>query len=478
MRKILAVFVLIGITFVYANAFAFQFESSGEDQKSIAVTVYNNNLGLVKDTRKVKMDKGIHEMKFMDVASQINPVTVHIKSLTTPAKLIVLEQNYEYDLLTSKKLLDKYVGKKVKLIDKNYYTGTEEIFDAYLLSNNDGPVYKINNEIYLNHIGKVVLPEVPENLIAVPTLLWLLDNRNPKAQDIEVSYLTSGINWKSDYIAVINQDNKLAELTGWVTLNNRSGTAYKNAKIKLVAGEVNRIVPPQIEVLRTVSFGEEPDKSHFKEESFFEYHLYTLDRASTIKNNQSKQIELLQAVNIPVKERLIYYGANYYFRSRSTGRMRSDKKIGVFLEIENKKENNLGIPLPAGIIRAYKEDSQGSLQFIGEDKIDHTPKDEKIKIKMGNAFDILGKRKQVDYKILSKNAAQRFDTEQKWQITVSNHKDRPVAVEVIEPIPGDWVILKSSHSYEKIEAHTIKFVLDLKANETQTVDYQIKIRFY
>ena len=477
MKKITVFLILCLLVNVNSFVFAAEYKSTVDDQEKLAITIYNSNLGLVKDIRTIKLDKGVHELKFMDVASQIMPVTVHIKSLTDPDLLSVLEQNYEYDLLNQQKLLDKFVGKTVKLYEKNYYTGKEEMYQAELLSNNGSPIFKIDGEIHLNSPGRIILPEVPENLIAKPTLIWMLKNGSLKNQEIEASYLTAGISWKSDYIAVINEDNSKADLSGWVTINNNSGTAYNDAQIKLVAGDLNRVHQPQYagRMEKTMALCESDCASQFAEESFFEYHLYTLDRKSTIKNNQTKQIELLNAVDIPIKEKLVYWGSDYYFRNRYTGDFQSNEKIGVFLEIENKEKNNLGMPLPAGVIRAYKKDKQGSLQFIGEDRIEHTPKDEKITIKMGDCFDVVGQRKQIDHKILSRNSSQRFDTEQEWQIKLRNHKDRDVEIEVVEPIPGDWQVLNASDKYEKTEAHTIKFKVKLKKDEEKIIDYRVKM---
>jgi hypothetical protein len=481
MKKIAVFLIWCLLVQTQGIVYAAEYKSTIDDQKQVAITIYNNNLGLVKDVRTIKFKPGVHEVKFMDVASQIRPVTVHIKSLTSPDKLSVLEQNYEYDLLNQQKLLDKFVNKKIKIFEKNYYTGEEEVYDAELLSNNGSPIFKINGEIHLNSRGQIILPEIPENLIAKPTLIWMLQNKNVKAQDIEASYLTNGINWKADYIAVINDDNTRSDLSGWVTIDNRSGTAYKDAKIKLVAGDVNRVHDQRVGMLRRAKASpalEMDAASQFAEESFFEYHLYTLQRSSTIKDNQTKQIELLKADDIPVKQRMVYYGASHYFRNSYSGDFQSNEKVSVYLDIENKKQNNLGIPLPAGVIRAYKKDKEGSLQFIGEDRIDHTPKDEKITIKMGDAFDVVGKRKQVDYKILSRNSFQRFDTEQQWQIKLRNHKDNPVEVEVVEPIPGDWQMVTSSDKYEKTEAHTIKFKVKLEKDEEKVIDYRVKIRYW
>ncbi len=464
-----------------SNLQADELRSTLSDQQSVAMTVYNSDLGLVKDLRKVKIPTGTHELQFMDVASQINPVTVHIKSLSDPTALTVLEQNYEYDLLSPQKLMDKFVGRKVKFLYNNPYTDKKEITDAELLSNNNGAVYRINNEIRINPPGDIIFSDLPENLIAKPTLIWLLDNQNKNEQQIEVSYLTSGINWKADYIAVLSEDNKLADLSGWVTINNKSGAQYKDAKLKLVAGDVNRVreeLGRPVNRMDMMMAGSFKSKESFKEESFFEYHLYTLDRPSTIKDNQTKQIELISAANIPVNERLMYYGNRNYYRNQMSGEMISNQKIGVYIEIENKKERNLGIPLPKGIVRAYKKDKEAALQFIGEDQIDHTPKDEKFKIKMGDAFDVVGERKQTDYKILTKNAMQRFDVEQEWEVTVRNHKEMPVTVEVIEPLYADWDMINSTHPFEKIEAHTIKFVLKLGKDKSDTIKYRVKIRWW
>ena len=476
MKKI-AFFLLIWSLFVFP-ARAAEYKSTEEQQKSVAVSVYNNNLGLIKDVRSVDLKPGTLTLQFMDVAGQINPVTVHMKSLTSPEKFSVLEQNYEYDLLNPQKLLDKYVGRNVKLVEKNYYTGEEKTYDAKVLSNNNGTIFQIGNEIHVNAPGAIVFPEIPENLIAKPTLIWLVSNREKKPQDIEVSYLTSGLNWKCDYIAVINEESTRADLNGWVTIDNRSGAAYSNAKIKLVAGEVNRVHDQYPQAAGKARLLMEKSDSAFQEESFFEYHLYTLERPSTLRNNQTKQIELFSAADIPIRERLIYYGAPYYYRNQYTGEFQSHDKVNVFLEIENSKANNLGMPLPAGIIRAYKKDSEGSLQFIGEDRIDHTPKNEKFKIRMGESFDIAASRKQTDYRILSRNSGQRFDTEQEWEINLRNHKEKPAEVEVIEPIPGDWQIISSSHNFEKTEANTVKFTVKLKKEETQTVKYRVRIRYY
>ena len=282
------------------------FSSGIDDRKGMAVTIYNVNLGLVKEQRAIKLSKGTGELRFMDVASQIIPTSVHIKSLIDPDSLRVLEQNYEYDLLSPQKLLDKYIGKEVKLYYKNIYTEREEMVTATLLSNNGGPIFKIGDEITFGHPGRIIFPGVPENLISKPTLVWLIENSLPSLQKVEVSYLTNGINWRADYVLTLTEKDDRADLSGWVTIDNKSGAIYSNAKLKLIAGDVNRVKDEyeyRDKMFRGAMKEAVQAAPQFKEEAFFEYHIYTLQRTSTIKENQTKQISLVTAGDIPVKKR-------------------------------------------------------------------------------------------------------------------------------------------------------------------------------
>jgi hypothetical protein len=449
--------------------------STLDDQTGVALTIYNVNLGLVKDQRAIKLFKGIGDLRFMDVASQIMPTSVHIKSLVKPETLRVLEQNYEYDLLNPQKLLDKYVGKEVKLYTKNPYTEREELVNATLLSNNGQPIFRIGDEITFGHPGRIVFPGVPEDLNAKPTLVWMLDNDLLSMQKIEATYLTNGINWRSDYVVTLNDRDDKADLSGWVTIDNHSGATYKNAMLKLVAGDVNRVkneLEYKDKMMRVAEMAAaKAPAPQFKEDSFFEYHIYTLGRPATVKDNQTKQISLVTADEIPVKKELLYYGANYYYYNRYGDAM-SNQKIGVFVEIQNKKVNNLGIPLPKGTVRVYKADKEGSLQFVGEDSIDHTPKDEKIRIKLGDAFDVVGGRKQTDWKKIA------YDTyEAAFEISLRNHKKEDVVVKVVEPIPGDWRMISSSHEFSKSEAFTAEFNIPVPKDQEVKLTYRVRMRY-
>ena len=437
-------------------------------QRNVMLTIYNGNLGLVKDVREARFAAGLGEVQFMDVAALIDPTTVHLRSLTDPAGLKILEQNYEYDLLTSQKLLEKYVGRTVRL-----YQGDGTFHDATLLST-QGPVFEIGGQIHLGYTGRLVLPALPENLVAKPTLVWLTQSRSAAPQRVEASYLTGGITWKADYVLVLDATDRKSDLTGWVTIDNKSGATYRNAALKLVAGDVNRAGDGRREgrvmemAARAASVADATRE--FKSEGFFEYHLYTLDGRTTVKDQQTKQLSLMAASDVPVTKRLIYWGAQDYYRN-SYGVPISNQKVGVYLELENRKEHRLGLPLPKGKIRVYKADASGSEQFVGEDWIDHTPKDERVKIKMGNAFDVVGERKQTDFRKL---AAHLWEVE--WEISLRNHKQEAQTVTVIEPIPGDWQVLSSTHRYEKIEAHTLRYEIPVPKDGAAKLVYRVRIR--
>ena len=468
MRRLIALTVLF-VFWTMELAAAAPVPITRDDQRDLMVTVYNGNLGLVKDTREARLDAGTIEVNFMDVAAQIDPTSVHLKSLTDAPGLKILEQNYEYDLLTSEKLMEKYVGRKVRL-----YQSNGSFQEATLLSTN-GPVYEINGQIHMGHHGNLVLPALPDNLVSKPTLVWLLRNATPSPQRVEASYLTGGISWKADYVMVINAADTRSDLTGWVTIDNKSGATYANAALKLVAGDINRATsrnePRRALELAAKVAGAADASRDFVSEGFFEYHLYTLEGRTTVKDKQTKQLSLLTGNDIPVEKHFIYYGAADYFRSQ-WGMPVSNQKVGVYLELKNSKDNRLGIPLPKGKVRVYKADASGSQQLIGEDWIDHTPKDERVKIKMGDAFDVVGERVQKDWK---KIAPSLYEIE--WEITLRSHKKEDVTVEVVEPMPGDWEVLRESHAHAKPQAFTAVWKLPVPKEGATKLSYRVRVRF-
>jgi len=438
-----------------------------DDQRDVMVTIYNGNLGLVKDVRETRLDSGVVEVRFTDVAAQIDPTSVHVTSLTDPGGLRILEQNYEYDLLTTDTLMEKYVGRAVRLYQSN---GAYQ--DATLLSTN-GPVYEIRGQIYTGHQGQVVFPTLSDSLVSRSTLLWRLASAAATPQRLEAAYLTAGITWKADYVMVIDAADARGDLAGWVTIDNKSGATYGNAALKLVAGDVHR-APSRDESRRVLETAARHGalsavEKDFRAEGFFEYHLYTLDGRTTIKDRQTKQLSLMAAGHVPVDKRFIYAGARDYFLTED-GLPMTRQKVGVYLEMKNDKAHRLGLPLPKGKVRVYKADASGSRQLVGEDWIDHTPVDEMVKIKMGDAFDVVGERVQRDWKRLG---AHVYEVE--WDIALRNHKKEAISVEVIEPVPGDWEVLRSTLPHDKVEAFSMRFRVPVPAEGEAKLNYRVRV---
>jgi hypothetical protein len=445
-------------------------KSTPAEQKSISVTIYNVDLGLVKDVREIQMPTGVFDLRFEGVAAKIDPTSVHIRSLNHPDDLAVLEQNFEYDLISPAKLMEKYLGHTVELITM---VEDEEITrEGKLVGIEGGYVYEMDGKIAVNPPGRVVMPELPEGLFSRPTLMWMLEN-NRRSQRVEASYLTGGISWKANYVVVLSKDDTEVDLSGWVTIDNRSGATYEDASVKLVAGDVHRATPerPMIKLADEVHYRGGRAPAQFVERSFFEYHLYTLQRKSTIKDNQTKQISLLGAENVSVEKSYVYQPRTSYWFSAMSGPDKSTK-IGVFLSLENSKRNEMGMPLPKGVVRVYKKDTDGSLQFVGEDAIDHTPEDEKVRVKLGEAFDIVGERVQTNYRVLSSGTLY----ESSYKVTLRNHKDEPVMIQVIEAIPGDWEITAKSHEFVKETSNRVRFDIPVESKGSAEMTYTVRIR--
>lgn len=447
-----------------------------KDQIDLAVTVYNSNIALVRDVRQIHLPSGTFPLHFEDVAASINPATVHFRSLVDPSKLNVIEQNYEFDLLDPQKLLQKYVGKEVTLVRAEKDAGSTRWVEtkALLLANNGGPVWKIGNEIVTGmSADSYRFPDLPENLYSRPTLVWMLDNRGAEAQRVEASYLTGNMNWSSDYVLTVGRDEKSADLDGWVTLVNNSGVKYSNAKLQLVAGQLNRVEPRAAKAMGGFQAGVAvPAAAEFGQEAFSEYHLYTLGHRTSIQNNESKQISLLTGTGIPVEKYLLVEGQQYWFRNPQGIGNPIPQPVKVLYRFKNDEKSGLGMPLPAGTVRVYQADSKGGVQFVGEDRIDHTPKDETLKIHVGDAFDVVCERKQMDYKKISSNVA-----EMEYQVTLRNHKDSAVTVEVREPIGGDWEVQSSNLKWTKLDSGTLSFSVPVEKNGNASLDYRVRVKW-
>lgn len=457
--------------------------SFAKDQQSVAVTIYNNDLALIKDTRRLQLSSGVQSVALRDVSAKIKPETALLKSISSTGNISVIEQNFDFDLLSPQKLLEKYVGKSVILLKTNPITGIETNEQAEVLSVNNGTVLKVGDRIETgpfsgNGNSRILFNSIPVNLRDRPTLTNLINNTGALQQTVELSYLTSGLNWKADYVAELNAKDDMIDLSGWVTLSNTSGTSYENAKLQLVAGNINRVqqsMSPMVKSMRNDMAMAEV-AAPMREESLLEYHLYSLNHATTIADNQTKQVALLAAQHIPVRKELLLRGQDYYYIGQY-GEIGTRLKLGVFVEFDNTERAQLGIPLPKGILRVYKKDSAGHAQFVGEDLIEHTPKNETIRLKLGDAFDVTADKKQTDFKVLPKPTKFNQLYESAFEVTLKNAKKEKVTVTVQEPIGGDWKIVSENIPHHKANSQLAVWRLEIPAESTSTLIYRIQVKY-
>ncbi|OQY25834.1 MAG: hypothetical protein B6I34_01380 [Anaerolineaceae bacterium 4572_32.1] len=445
--------------------------------EGVELTVYNQNMALVIDRRSMDLVAGLNEMQFTDVASQIDPTSVHFRSLTDPEGTVVLEQNYEYDLVSTSKLLAKYIDQEIVIVteDGTAYMGTllSGVGDI-ILQAPDGQITVVK----LDTVKDFSFPALPQGLITRPTLVWLLEADEPGTHDTEVTYLTGGLNWRADYIVVLSDDDAKLDLTGWVTVDNRSGATYEEAKLKLVAGDIHRAEEMDRVVEKQVYAEAEAVAPSVEERTFFEYHLYEVQRPVTVKDNQTKQIEFSSTTGVPVEKFYVYDGAPARFYGRvvddSGYGSVTDKKVAVLLKFVNGEEQGLGIALPKGTVRVYKKDTDGSELLIGEDSIDHTPKDEAIQLSLGNAFDVVGERVQDDFNRLGERSI-----EETFTITLRNHKEEDIEVRVVERLYrwSDWEIVRETEEHTKVDAQTIEWRLKVPADGEVSVTYTVRYRW-
>jgi hypothetical protein len=447
-----------------------------DDQSELAITVYNSDLAMIRDVRQLQLARGTANLRFMDIAATVNPATVHFRSLTEPARVSVLEQNYEYDLLEPEKLLRKYVGRDVTLVRFRTQDGStiEEEVKARLLSYNGAPVWRIGNEIVTGmHADSIRFPELPETLFSRPTLIWTVENEGAAKHRVEASYLAGKLAWNADYVLTVGRDDKAADVNGWVTLSNNSGTAFRNAKLQLVAGDLNRVRQAMSKaVAMDMAAMRAESAAPMAQESFSDYHLYTLGRKTSINNNQTKQVSMLEGTAVPIQKRYVVEGQQFYYRNAAHPGSPLKDVVQVFYQFKNEEKGGLGMPMPAGTVRVYQEDSKGAVQFVGEDRIDHTPKDETLNLKIGNAFDVICERKQTDFEKISSGV---YEIE--YEITLRNHKAVPVSVEVNEPIGGTWRMLQSTHPHTKTDAWAAQFTVPIAVGGESILKYRVRVNY-
>jgi len=461
-----------------AHAAVTEKPSTLADQQSVAVTIYNEDLALIKDVRRIALDSGANRLALREVSAQMRPETALLRSLSHAGALRLIEQNFDFDLLTPAKLLEKYVGRDVRIVRVHPQTGAESIETATVLAANQGVVLKIGDRIETGLPGRIVYDGVPANLRDRPTLVSELASTRAGSQTVELSYLSGGLAWKADYVAELNAKDDGLDLNGWVTLTNRSGTSYPEARLQLVAGDVNRV---RDELVMAAKVGrmradEARAPASMAQETLFEYHLYTLQRPTTIQNNQTKQVALLSGTNVPVQKELVLQGNDYYYRS-SVGHLGQKMKVGVFVQFENREASRLGLPMPKGVVRVYKKDSAGNAQFVGEDRIDHTPKNETVRLKLGEAFDVTADKKQTDFKRRDTYSPWSYVHESAYEIVLKNAKSEAVTVVVREPVPGDWKMLEETQRHKKAAAGTAEWNIRVPAEGSTTLRYRVLVRY-
>ncbi|NEO72109.1 hypothetical protein [Moorena sp. SIO3H5] len=467
--------------------------STAKQSQGFSLTIYNQNFAVVREQRQLSLNQGTNLVRYEDVAAQIDPTSISFKSVTAPNSVMVREQNYQYDLLNPTTILNKSVGKTIRFRRVNP-DGQIEILVGTLLnppevtvaSQNSGggstrsqtlAIRLPNGNVVLNPSGEMELNEMPEGLVSRPSLVWKLQVSQAGDHATEVSYIANAITWKADYVAVVSEDESKVDITGWVTLENRSGATYENSQLQLIAGDVRRVEESQqAEVMRLESLWGGSIQPQFEEETFFEYHLYTLDGTTTVQNNETKQMTLLSAADVEVHRKLIFDSSkNWHYSSTKRpgkGEESYQDKVNVILDLANTKTNNMGMPLPKGKVRVYKADRRGNLQFLGEDLIDHTPKNEVVSLYIGDSFDVVGDRKRRAYKQIAKKV-----TEESIEISIRNRKEDQAQVWVVERFSGDWEILRSNHTYNQLDAKTVEFPISINPGEEVKITYSVMIKY-
>lgn len=446
---------------------AHDLSSAATDREAVAITVYNDDLALVKERRQLELPSGLTRLSLRDVAARMRPETALLRAVSGQP-LVLIEQNFDFDLLTPQKLLEKYVGRDITVIRSHPTTGEERREHATVLAAGNGTVLRFADRIETGVPGRLAFDSVPPNLRDRPTLSVLLEAVGGK-QAVELSYLTSGLSWQADYVANLAMDGKSLDLNAWVTLTNRSGAGFDNSTLQLVAGTVNRVQAP--DALKRYAMAAAVPRAKAMEatqETLMDYHLYSFGRATSIADNQTKQLALLSASAIPVRREYLLAGSDWYYRNRHD-LIGQKLKPAVFIEFEN-RDGQLGKPLPAGIVRVYTRDSKGAAQFVGEDRIEHTAKSEKLKLRLGEAFDITAEHKQTAYRKIADKVV-----ETAYRIDLRNAKNEAVTVRIQEPLPGDWEVLQESHKHTKESSHIASWNVTVPPGGSSALEYGVRV---
>ena len=441
-------------------------------QEALAVTIYNDNLALVKDLRRLTLTQGENRLAWRNCSARIRPETALLSETSGALQVSLLEQNFDFDLLTPKSLLKKYLGRQVQVIRAND-AGERTSEEATLLATNKGVILRYADRIENGLVGHLAFADLPPDLRDQPTLVLHLEAAQAGAGTFELSYLTGGLSWRADYVADLSADGQFMDLNAWVTLTNRSGVAYRQARVQLVAGEVHQVE------FATGGFVCEGSPlpcpmSPPEEESLDEYHLYTLQRPTDILNNQTKQVALLSAPRVPIRRELVVRSNPYFYRAKSSDGWET-LPVASTLSFTN-RDGSLGVPLPKGVVRVYAKDRRGNAQFIGEDRIDHTPKHETVILKLGESFDVTVHRKQTEFNKLSGTGRYDYTYETAFAMELKNAKPDPVTVKVVEAIPGDWKMVLESEPHTKEASNLASWQVTIPAEGAVTLTWRVQVR--
>ena len=454
--------------------------SDPESREAVSLTVYNGGFAVVREVRPLVLQRGVQAVRFEGVPARIDPTSLSLASLTAPGALSVLEQNYQYNLIGTNSVLDAAVGQRVRILrDVGDQTVAEE---GVLISQpGQGRIIRLDDgRVLVNPEGTIELLTLPDGLLSRPSLLWRLASERAGEQRVEARYLTDGLSWKADYVAVVNEAETGVDLTGWVTLNNQSGATYPEAGLQLIAGDVRRVQPrptPQMYDVMEEAVMARAAAAPPQQEAFFEYHLYTFPEPTTIQDRETKQLELLAAADVGVRRQLVVDASGSYFPfyrrpQPGAGGATNEVSAAVVLEVENAEGNNMGMPLPAGTVRVYKADSRGNLQFLGEDRIEHTPRNETVRLYIGDAFDVVATRREVSNRRIDEHTREIV-----VEVEVRNRKETAAEVDVVERVFwGDWEILESTVPAERLDSRTAQFTVRLGPDQTETVRYTARLR--
>ena len=467
-RRLAITAVLSSLPFA-VGADPLEHASGTGDRTRLNLTIYNGSLALVHDRRRIALTAGENSIAWRDVSATMDATSAILEDLTTPGSVRVNEQNFNYDLLKPSTILDKFVGHDVTVVHDLPATIEPRRETARLLADNEGVVLQYRDRVETGLTNShIVFPSLPAGLRDKPTLTLDLASERAAEPELDLAYLTGGLSWHAEYVGVVSPSDDRMQLNGLITLTNESGTSFPNARVQLVAGNVNVPPPPSQELYSIGRVTARTSVQPVTQENYFEYHLYTLGRPTSIANNQTKQIALLHASNVPLRKTLELRGSDSYYSNQSAD-LGEKIKVGAYVTFTN-KGGDLGIPLPGGLVRVYKNDKGGTSQFLGADRIDHTPRNEDVRLHLGDSFDVTANKKQTDFQGIG-----GCTYESSYEIAIGNAKSDPVNVLVVEPIPGTWTVLSESLPHTKSSSATATWNVRVPADGKSTLRYRVRV---